>query len=383
MKRKRLLFITRHRLNENNGGANASKVFLKCFAKLFSDCSVILPAIDTPSPFVPPACHLYPYADHRSNISKGIDMYRGHICANELVVKSHLKEHHYDVAVVDHSFAGAGLCKVIKASGAQMVTIHHNVERDYLRDSAHEHSLLYRLPYLYFAKKAERDCLAYSDLNLTVTEQDAAEFRQWEGVRAESIHSWGIFEYEDMPAKTFSEVKDRHTFIITGSLCFEQSLRPILHFIDNYWPLVLGQCPEARLIVAGRNPAHQLVQACSRHSSINLVANPQDMAELVRQASFYLCPINAGSGRKLRVMDGLKQGLPVLCHDISAAGYESMAQANCLFAYHDEQSFQTALAHMLAATVNPDQVYSTFCNSYSVDTGTEQLRQLLNSHHII
>ena len=43
---KRLLIITRSRLSENNGGANASKGFIQCLADIFQNCSVICPVYD-------------------------------------------------------------------------------------------------------------------------------------------------------------------------------------------------------------------------------------------------------------------------------------------------------------------------------------------------
>ena len=46
---RRLLFITHHKLDDNNGGANASKGFLHCFARLFDDCTLICHTMDTTS----------------------------------------------------------------------------------------------------------------------------------------------------------------------------------------------------------------------------------------------------------------------------------------------------------------------------------------------
>ena len=261
----RLLFITRSRLSENNGGANATKGFIQCFAPLFEDCSIICPVCDDLEHMIPSKYKVYPYTDKRSRIHKGLDVYRGIICANHAFVKQHLREHQYDVIVIDHSFTGASLAGTIKATGAKVITIHHNVERDYLRDNAKEHAIVYRYPYIYFSRKAEIDCLLASDVNLTLTSRDADTFRTWYEDRNLHLNAWGICEYRPIEKKLFPPRVKGNTFVVTGSLYFMQSLFPIMDFINRYWPLLQRAYPQAKLIVAGRNPAQSLRQLCVKH----------------------------------------------------------------------------------------------------------------------
>ena len=380
---KKLLIITRSRLSENNGGANASKGFITCLAALFPDCSVICPAFEGDAGnYIPSHCKVYPYKDNRSKMQKGFDVYRGRICANAPFVKQHLLTHQYEVVVIDNSFSGASLVKLIKQTGARLITIHHNVERDYQHDNRKEYAISFRLPYIYFAEKAERECLLCSDVNLTLTMHDATVFSSWHRQKNLHLHQWGTFEYKPIADRHFEPRPVGHTFVITGSLYFMQSLLPILQFVDRYWPLVRSICPTANLIIAGRNPSNQLIEACSKKGGISIVANPKDMGDVVRKADYYICPIDAGSGLKLRVMDGLRQGLPVLCHKVSAAGYEPLAKAGCLFPYTDEPSFRASLQRMLDNSPSPTAVYHAYKNTFSTETGIERLRNILEEEQI-
>lgn len=379
----RLLFITRSRMSENNGGANATKGFIQCFASLFKDCSIIYPIFDHPEQVIPSVYKRYPYSDNRSKIRKGLDVYRGTICANEPFVKQHLRENTYDVIVFDNSFSSASLSALAKATGAKVITIHHNVERDYQHDNRKEYSLLFRFPYIHFAEKAERESLLNSDINITLTAKDATTFQTWYQSEDLHLHPWGIFEYRPIAEKVFQEKQQDLVFVITGSLYFMQSLMPILEFINRYWPIVKASYPTARLIIAGRNPNESLQSLCQRQAGITIIPNPVDMSEVVQQGNYYICPINAGSGLKLRVLDGLKQGLPVLCHDISTAGYEHIAAAGCLFAYHDEPSFRQSLTQMVAAKNNPNSVYQAFKDNFSIQAGIERLKTIIEQEHLI
>lgn len=379
----RLLFITRSQLCENNGGANATKGFLQCFASLFEDCSIICPIFEDMGQVIPSKYKMYPYIDKRSRIRKGLDVYRGVICANHSFVKQHLRVHQYDVIVIDHSFTGASLTGAIKATGAKVITIHHNVERDYLRDNVMEHSIVYRYPYLYFSRKAEIDCLLTSDVNITLTVKDANTFRSWYEDINLHLHPWSICEYRHIADKHFVPREKGLIFVVTGSLYFMQSLFPIMEFINSYWPLLQSAYPQAKLLVAGRNPAESLKQLCANHEGITLIPNPEDMAAVVSQADYYVCPINAGSGIKLRVLDGLKQGLPVLCHEVSAAGYEHLEAAKCLFSYKDEQTFSVALRKMVEAQTTKDEVYKLFQDTFSIRNRTIGLDEILKEEKIL
>lgn len=380
---KRLLIITRHILSQNNGGANATKGFIHCLANLYKDCSLICPAFcGEAKQYIPAHVKIYPYFDQRSKIQKGLDVYRGRICADTPFVKKHLSNQQYDIVIIDHSIAGASLVKLIKDTGAKLITIHHNVERYYNHDNRTGYSLLFRYPYIYFANKAERDCLLHSDVNLTVTEKDASTFRSWYQGKNLHLHNWGIFNYQPFKDVQFTSRERNLTFVITGSLHFTQSIRPILDFINRYWPLLLQEYPVAQLIIAGRNPTPILMETCKEQKNITIIPNPENMEEVIVKADYYISPINMGSGQKLRIMDGLKQGLPVLCHEVSSYGYEEVAENNCLFAYHDEDSFMIALRKMLSTDINPNTVYQTFQKVFSLETGTQCLQDILHKEGI-
>jgi hypothetical protein len=379
--KQRLLFITHHELDKNNGGSNGSKGFLHCFASLFDDCSIICHEIEDTQPYIPANVKYYPMRDKRSKVRKLFDMYRGAISGHYYFVREHLKTHQYDIVVIDHTFTGAGLSRYIKATGAKLITIHHNVERDYLRDNSKEKPLLFRYPFLYYCKKSERDCLRNSALNLTVTEKDAAVFHSW--FPNICVYNWGNFEYQPIEDKMFDHKTTGQTFIITGSLYFAQSLMPIMDFIRHYWPLVQQAYPQGNLLIAGRNPSTELQKTCAASKGITIIPNPDDIGEVVKKADYYICPIHSGSGRKLRICDGLRQGLPILCHDVAANGYEQLAANGCLFSYHDEQSFIAALHHMVDAKVKAQKVYQTYKETFSLDTGKERLLKILKKENII
>lgn len=371
------LILTYHYLDDNNGGSNASKGFIWSYASLNTETSLVYPEHDNfdSSAFIPDSVKKYPVYDHRSKIKKGLDVYRGRMHRFTDFVKDLLSREKYDIIFLDHSITSAGIIGFAKKNGAKIVSIHHNVEADYIKDN--QPSLLYRLPFNYYSKKAEHDALCISDVNFTLTNDIANIFKSWYPKKNLHLHTIGICEYKKNTSLFLREEKNNHTFIISGSLDFEQSAKPIIDFARRYFPIMKQICPDCKLIIAGRNPNNDIKKICSKHEEITLIPNPPNMTEIVKQASVYVSPIFAGSGIKLRIMDGLKLGMPILCHKVSAAGYKAFENAGYLYTYEDETSFAKALNEITNKSFCTKDIYSLYKNEFSFKAGANRLKQIL------
>lgn len=380
----RVLIITRHYLDENNGGSNGTKAYIRAIGELYDDVTLIYPEHTggDSTDYVPKSVKSIPCYDNRKLWQKGLDIYRGRLHRAIDFVKRHLSDNKYDVVVIDHSIAANGIIKTICRTGAKIITIHHNNESEYIKDNMP--SWLYRVPFVYYANKAERDALVLSDLNVTVTEHDAQTFRDWYPNSNIHCYNMGTYQWQDMP-KTIADdgIRLCKTFAITGSLNFQQAQKPIIDFIERYYPIMLNKVPDARLIVAGRNPSQSVVEACDRYDSIELIPNPMDMGTVIRQADIYICPINTGSGVKLRVMDGLKLGIPILGHSVSANGYEAIKDAGYFFEYYDEDTFEKSLDGISELKYKRQDVYDSFYRFFSFQAGKERLRDILKKEQMI
>lgn len=381
---KRVLIVTRHYLDSINGGANCSKANIRALSELYPDCALIYPehGQQASASFIPKSVKAIPCYDNRSILKKGLDVYGGKLNRTPEFVKEHLEKNKYDVVFIDHSLTANGIIETVKKQGCKIVTIHHNNETQYLRDN--KPFILYRWPFTHYAKKAERDSLLLSDLNLTLTEKDARELREKFPERDVHCHNMGTFQYQDLPAEVQNDgIRACQTFAITGSMNFQQSQRPVIEFVERYLPILLSIIPEAKLIIAGRNPSSNIREMCARHPEISLVPNPTDMEAVIKQADIYICPTNTGSGVKLRVMDGLKLGIPVLGHSVSLNGYESVKEDGYFFDYEDELSFKLALERIVNLKYKKQQVYESFLSYFSFEAGKMRLQNLLQKENLL
>ena len=101
------------------------------------------------------------------------------------------------------------------------------------------------------------------------------------------------------------------------------------------------------------------------------------MAPYVRKAACYICPVDLGGGVKLRVMDGLKNGLPVIAHKVSARGYDQFVVQGCLLPYSDPQSFRQALEQYKHLALKRNDILHTYQRLFTFQAGVDRLRNIL------
>ena len=101
------------------------------------------------------------------------------------------------------------------------------------------------------------------------------------------------------------------------------------------------------------------------------------MEPILEAADCYICPTSLGSGIKLRVLDGLQWGLPVVAHDVSARGYERMEETGCLLRYSDGPSFRAALTLLREKSIDKEKVLTAYRNIFSLEAGCKRLKSIL------
>lgn len=164
-------------------------------------------------------------------------------------------------------------------------------------------------------------------------------------------------------------------YIITGNLSSRQNLLSILPWLETYYPLLKEADPDGCLILAGRQPADELISICGS-LGIEVIASPEDMDAVVSTADIYICPSDNGSGIKLRLMDGLRNGLPVVTHQLSTRGYEAFLDKG-VYPYSDKESFKRAVLSAIEDSGKHELMKQTFKEQFSFAAGVRRLSALM------
>lgn len=378
----RILIITPHYIEQPSGGTFASRANIGAFASLFQDCTLIYPDKgNNISKYFPSNVQLIPCPDKRTKIQKGIDVYRGILTRFAKFATSYIKNNKFDIIVFDHSITTIGIIDTAIKYSNYIITIHHNIEANYYRDNKPPIYLRYAM--IPRIEKAERVALFKSNLNLTLTEEDKRYFIENMNANPNNIYCLSTSEsYIDKPRFVKEKTIDYNNirFIITGSLCFPQSTNSIKNFINNYFPIIKNEIPNSQLIIAGRNPSKELSHLINNKNKISLIPNPIDIFQLIDESDIYICPTELGSGIKLRIMDGLKCGLPIIAHAHSCRGYEKLVEKGIIRSYHNLETFKQALKSIKEHPISPDKILKEYYTLFSLQAETERLKYALTKY---
>lgn len=309
-----------------------------------------------------------------------ISIFKGHLHRNVKDVLKRLTEGiKYDYCIFNSSRVSTGLIKQVKSLGIKTITIHHNVDREYILGNTPNPFRRALLAHL--VVKAEREAYLLSDCNLFLTQQDMQAFHRYYGKCKAAEHILGVFEFKQLPEWENKDSDINHlTFAITGSLDQMQGIDGVRYFFSELYQFI----PKgAKLIVSGRNPTPEVIELCSHNDNVKLIPNPKDMNEVINQADVYICPTRLGGGLKLRIMDGLRLGLPVISHACSARGYDDFIACGGIYAFTTKEEFATSIKllqeKIQAGVVNRSVIRRKYEDSFSFPTGLTKLRTIIES----
>mgnify|MGYP001810145382 CR=1 FL=1 len=259
----KVLFITNHYLDSNGGGSFASRAYANAFGEIAEMCVLLYPDRGKDiSPFIHEKYILKGISNSNSKIRKLFDIYRGRIHRFYKAIPAEVKEFQPDLVVFDNSRCSAGLIQHVNSLGIKVIVIHHNFEMEYHRGEPP--NILWRIPFMYFMKKAEMNAVQKSDLNLTLTMQDAILLRMNYNLNNQTkFELIGCFEYEKKKNLTFHKDITKNTknicIAITGTLSDLQTEDSLMPFLNSYYPLLLKIIPYSVLIIAGKIAAYKVV----------------------------------------------------------------------------------------------------------------------------
>ncbi|WP_040517124.1 glycosyltransferase family 4 protein [Gracilimonas tropica] len=92
-------------------------------------------------------------------------------------------------------------------------------------------------------------------------------------------------------------------------------------FLEKIWPDLIALKPDLKLFVAGEGLNNRF-QRKFAHSSIQFLGFVDNLEPLRQSSSLFIAPLFSGSGMKLKVIEGMASGLPIITTKIGAEGIE-------------------------------------------------------------
>jgi glycosyltransferase involved in cell wall biosynthesis len=229
-------------------------------------------------------------------------------------------------------------------SGARRVVCAHNVEsmiwQRYVQTEANLVKRWYIKKQCRKFRRYEAQVFAQADCAIAVTDLDAHTIVNQLSGRCVAVVENGVDVEFFQPS---GQVRHPNQILFVGSLDWRPNLDAVRLLLDLIFPEVLRQEPQARLVVVGRHPPSWLQRKVDKTANAILCANVLDVRPYLNTCGTMAVPLRIGGGSRLKILEALAAGLPVVSTRVGAEGLNLMAN-------HDLQIVDTP-QEMAAALV--------------------------------
>ncbi len=193
---------------------------------------------------------------------------------------------------------------------------------------------------------AERHILTTCDLSFAVSEEDRQRFSSLYGILPELLPNGVDCSANRMTPDGIDTVRERYgitdeSILFMGLYAYPPNTEAVRFLVEQVMPALHQQRPNVRLVVTGGGPT------CSPPWLISPGVLPRrDLDAVLCACRIGVAPIFRGSGTRLKILEYMAAGLPVVTTRKGAEGLNLEGDKHVLYAETDAE-FQGALLRLL------------------------------------
>jgi glycosyltransferase involved in cell wall biosynthesis len=132
--------------------------------------------------------------------------------------------------------------------------------------------------------------------------------------------------------------------VFTGAMSYLPNQDGIMYFLDEIFPLIKNEVPEAKIYVVGSRPPEMLQKYAS--DDVIITGFVDDVRPYIDRSSVYVVPLNMGSGTRLKVLEAMSMKIPIVSTSIGCEGIEIEDGKNILVR-NEPKEFANAVIELM------------------------------------
>jgi glycosyltransferase involved in cell wall biosynthesis len=111
-----------------------------------------------------------------------------------------------------------------------------------------------------------------------------------------------------------------HSLVFAGGMDWYPNRIAMEWLVSEVWPALVRDRTDRTLTVIGKAPPPALVALGQADPRVQVTGFVPDVRPFVLQSAVYICPIRVGGGTRLKVLDALAMGRPLVSTGVGVAG---------------------------------------------------------------
>jgi glycosyltransferase involved in cell wall biosynthesis len=143
------------------------------------------------------------------------------------------------------------------------------------------------------------------------------------------------------------QIDSKPTILFVGSMDFHANIDAVTWFSRTAWPEIARIHPELHFTIVGRDPAPEVRALAS--DRIHVTGTVDDVRPFYASAVAAVVPLRSGSGTRLKILEAMAAGIPVVSTRLGAEGIDVEHEVHMLLA--DSVPEIAAAVHRIASSV--------------------------------
>lgn len=249
-----------------------------------------------------------------------------------------LKKENFDIVHLESLFTTPYIPVIRQFSKAKIVLRTHNIEHlVWQRMAKTEQNLAKRCAIKAFSnqlKKYENSIGSKIDAFAAISSPDFQYFeKQYKNIPG-TVIPFGINVDDYEPEEDYMP-SDKPELFHIGSMDWLPNIEGVEWFLDEVWPSILQEFPEVTFTIAGRKIPAEIQNRDDRN--LILAGEVPSANEFMLSKDIMVVPILAGSGIRVKIIEGMALGKVIITTSIGAEGLEVENGKNILIADTPEE----------------------------------------------
>jgi glycosyltransferase involved in cell wall biosynthesis len=247
-------------------------------------------------------------------------------------LRIHLKSNRYDVIQIEGLYMAAYITDIRACTNTTVVFRAHNVEFIIWQRLAATSVIGLKRMYLTLMAKSlqryEKAMWNQADAVMFFTPQD----QQWALEAGLQVKSEVIPAGVNMPDES-SPAEDNSIPVIgfLGSMDWQPNQDAVKWFLNEIFPLVRKQLPNAEFHFAGRNMPADFLPSLP-DEGVHFLGSIPDAFAFLQSLTCMVVPLRSGAGMRLKILEAMAAGCPVISTSVGAEGIHTAHGVHILFA---------------------------------------------------
>ena len=252
-----------------------------------------------------------------------------------------LAQEQFDVVILESVFVGKYIKTIRKYSKARIILRVHNIE--YLiwkRLAQQTKNPIKKWAYSYLStslKRFELSLFKKIDGYMPITEVDHQFFKEKFPTLSSKTIPFAI-NLSSYPIQNHKIDEKNISFFHLGSMNWQPNVEGISWFLENVWEKVSEKYPQIRLALAGKG--NQALFGHKNLKNVQVFDFVENAQQFMNEHDVMIAPLFSGSGMRIKIMEGMALGKPIITTTIGAEGIEITDRENILIANTPEEMTQ-------------------------------------------